>query len=194
MIEHGPDGACATFSTDKRHRYTLRREIRENGGTQRCVFVMLNPSTADAFKLDNTVSRCREFSRRWGVGILDVVNLFAFRSPYPTDLYAEAKVSRSQVGRSERLAAALGADAANDDAILRTCRGAEIVVAAWGNHGSAFELSSPDTRAELVTKMLRENGVDLMTLGKTKSGDPLHPLARGKSFVPYDRELTRFAE
>ncbi len=191
MIEHGPDGAFATFSTDKRHRYTLRRLIAENGGTQRAVFVMLNPSTADAFKLDNTVSRCREFARRWGVGILDVVNLFAFRSPYPDDLYATAKVARAQVGRCVRLATALGADAANDFAILDMCRNAEIVVAAWGNHGSSFELSSPDTRAELVTKMLHDAGVQLMTLGRTKSGDPLHPLARGKSFVPYDRKLER---
>lgn len=177
MTEHGPFGASARFSADRRYRYTLRRylSIPPKDGC-RVVFVMLNPSTADAFKLDPTVSRCAEFARRWEMNAIDVVNLFALRSPHPDDLL--------KVSHDER-----GADRANDEAILETCRGAELVIAAWGNHGYDRRTGS---RALVVRPMLEKAGVELHHLGLSSLGSPLHPLARGKSFIPYDRKPVRW--
>ena len=112
----------------------------------RVVFVMLNPSTADAFKLDRTVARCVKFAALWGADVLEVVNLFALRSPYPEDLYAAAKACLDT-----------GASMTNDDAIREVCtmRNVKHVVAAWGSHGAL------NARAEFVAELLRREGVKL---------------------------------
>ena len=47
------------------------------------LFVMLNPSTADANSDDRTIRRCVAFAKRDGFGGLLVGNLFAYRTPYP---------------------------------------------------------------------------------------------------------------
>lgn len=183
--ERSPDGiGWARFSDDRRMRYRLARALTEktglswmrNGmsrGTQtivsRVVFVMLNPSTADAFKLDPTVQKCCKFAARWGADVLEVVNLFAMRSPYPADLLKWAAGDR-------------GDDALNDDEILEACNGASRVIAAWGNHGEL------DNRHETIREQLARFEITLHHLGLTGGGFPLHPLARGKSFIPLDRE------
>lgn len=188
----------ARFSNDKTKRYRLARSLRDGwrisilphqsrswlikgSSTQlmiatsvkRVVFVMLNPSTADAFKLDPTVSRCREFARRWGADMLEVVNLYALRSSNPRDLdkYIDKHGTK-----------ALCEDVDNDAAILGACDDADIIVAAWGNNAWR------GARGTIVRSMLRRR--NLQHLGLTKNGAPLHPLARGKSFIPYTRELT----
>jgi hypothetical protein len=103
--------------------------------------------------------------------VLDVVNLFAMRSPYPTDLDGAADV---------------GDDWQNDAAIIDACVGATKVVAAWGNHGWRRG------RADIVRARLGDAGIALYHLGLTKEGRPLHPLARGKAFIPLTRELTEW--
>jgi hypothetical protein len=68
---------CGTY------RYRLGRRWAEGPVD---VWIMLNPSTADATVDDRTIGRCMEFSRRWGAGALVVGNLFALRATDPTDL------------------------------------------------------------------------------------------------------------
>lgn len=169
----------AWFSDDKRMRFRLARSLTGAAldvysGEQvtfvdrvprRCVFVMLNPSTADAFVPDPTVGECLKRARSYGAEVLEVVNLFALRSPYPADLRKERHGYR-------------GDDTINDRAILAACYGADRVVAAWGNHGEL------DARADIVTAMLEAQGIPLMHLGLTIGGRPKHPLARGKHRIP----------
>lgn len=62
---------CGTY------RYTLTRKWGEG---RKCVFIMLNPSTADATKDDRTIRRCIGFAKREGCGSLTVVNLYAYRA------------------------------------------------------------------------------------------------------------------
>ena len=182
ILDHGPDGATARFSECCQYRYTLRRVLRD--GNWRVVWLMLNPSTADAFKLDPTVTRCVEWTRRWGADVCEVVNLFALRSPYPTDLFAQADANR------ERTWKALGADVVNDVHIREACSEAKLVITAWGNHGDDRRLH---WRGAYVLELLRADGVkNLRHLGRSQSGSPLHPLARGKSFIPYEREPVRW--
>lgn len=148
----------------------------------RVVFVMLNPSTADAFKPDRTVSKCVAFAQRWGADVLDVVNLFALRSTNPEALYDGARVAAGECGDYSHLwRLNVGNDHVNDDQIIETCAGARVIVA-WGNHG---ELSN---RGDEVRDLLTTRGILLEHLGLTGAGYPLHPLARGKSFIPLDRE------
>lgn len=166
----------ARFSDDMTKRYRLRRIlvprlVEPSTWTDpllaRVVFVMLNPSTADAFKNDPTVARCCEFARRWGADVLDVVNLFALRSTDPAALLT---------------AKDRGDDIDNDRSIYVACAGARHVIAAWGNDGNLFG------RAQYIRSQLQLRQIRVMHLGTTGSGNPLHPIARGKHFIPYDRE------
>jgi hypothetical protein len=170
----------ARFSPDMTKRYRLGAcltpRIIERGWNGfekftdliRVVFVLLNPSTATAFKPDNTFTKCVQFAQLWGADVVEIVNLFAFRSPSPAELKRATFIER-------------GCDAINDEQIMIACRGASKVIAGWGNHGDL------DDRAAVVVNMLTADGIKLWTLGTTDSGAPLHPLARGKSFIPLSR-------
>ena len=142
----------AVFSRCRRWRYLLWR--RWDAARPIANFLMLNPSTADEFKLDPSCTRARLFAERWGYGALIVTNLFGWRATDP----AEMKAAREPVGR------------ANDAAILRAAREAAIVVCAWGNHGAHLG------RSIMVSELLRSAGVRLHALRITGAGEPAHPL------------------
>lgn len=143
------------MSPDKRYRYSLEAKVLDDNGRV-CMFLMLNPSTADAVKSDPTVSACKRFARDWGYGTVRVCNLFALRSPYPKAL----RDSRNPVGTE------------NDEWILRNARDADVVVCAWGNHGRYLD------RSAQVRQMLVDGGLSnkMRHLGVTKMGQPRHPL------------------
>ena len=145
----------AVFSKDRRHRFRLTIELGLFGAG-RCVFIMLNPSTANEFKDDPTVRRCQGFARKFGCNELDVVNIFAFRSTSPEALYA---LERDY---------AVGQD--NDAHILAACVGARVVVCAWGNHGLLHR------RGLEVKNLLASIDVKPMCLSLTKADQPGHPL------------------
>ncbi len=181
----------ARFSTDRKMRYRLARslvpgvaleiendrvylaleEARRNDAIRRVVFLMCNPSTADAFKLDPTVQKCMKFAAQWGAHVLEVVNLYAFRSSLPVDL--DKALARGE---------SIGTDARASDEILNACCSASRVIAAWGNNGWRLD------RGKQVRAILQEHTVNLEHLGLTKDGYPLHPLARGKMLIPIDRQ------
>ncbi len=74
----------AVVSEDNNYRYQLSRIWDESKPA--VLFVMLNPSTADAFIDDPTIRRCINFARYWGYGGLYVGNLYAYRSTDPKAL------------------------------------------------------------------------------------------------------------
>lgn len=183
----------ARFSDDGKKRYRLGRifdsklvdltipleQMWSQLSAYRVVFLMLNPSTADEKKPDQTVGKCCKFAQRWGAQVVEVVNLFAFRTPYPTDLF-KAFLHGHDIGACEW----------NDRQILEACTqpGVIKVIAAWGNHGGYQD------RDQHVTRLLADAGVELWHLGMTGSGSgyPMHPLARGKNFIPLEREPKRY--
>lgn len=159
----GPEGvASATFDRTRIYRFRLTRTW--NPDERRINFLMLNPSTADAFELDPTVRRCVGFARRWGFGSLEVTNIFAFRATDPTVLVAEAE----PVG------------AGNDQAILDAALTADRVVVAWGARGTHRG------RGEEVAALLADIGVRPVALRVTKHGHPAHPLYLAGDTVPRD--------
>jgi hypothetical protein len=113
---------------------------------------MLNPSTASALVLDPTVRRCVRLAQAWGLGAVEVVNLFALRSTDPRGLRGPDE----PVGPG------------NDDAVVAAAAAADLVVAAWGVHGS---LAGRDER---VRALLDDR--PLHHLGLTRDGHPRHPL------------------
>jgi hypothetical protein len=107
----------ALVSRCEQYRYWLRRCWDRAGEV--LVFVALNPSTADASVDDPTLRKMMTYARTWGYGAVEVVNLFAWRSPDPEMLPTAA--------------APVGPD--NDWHIAQAVRYADRVVLAWGNHG-----------------------------------------------------------
>src|SRR5438309_1547537 len=76
----------ATISNCQQYRYRLSRCWDES--LPACMFIMLNPSTADAKVDDRTIKRCMAYARAWGYGKLYVGNLFAFRATKPKNMKA----------------------------------------------------------------------------------------------------------
>lgn len=73
----------AVLSPCGAYRYLLTRTW---GSGDPLVWVMLNPSTADATSDDQTLRRVQAYSRREGAGRAQIVNLFAYRSTDPAEL------------------------------------------------------------------------------------------------------------
>jgi len=159
--------ATATFSSDRRHRYELTRQWSGGGATSpRLVnFVMLNPSTADAFALDPTNRRCVGFAGDWGFDGLLTTNVFAWRSTDPRHLGG--------------IDDPIGPD--NDRYLVAAALRAELVVAAWGVHARL------GGRGDRVRQLLADVGVDLHVLRLTKDGHPGHPL-----YLPTDTAPLRW--
>lgn len=136
----------------RRYRYRLTRTW---SAASPLVVLMLNPSTADAFADDPTIVRVTGFAKREGYGGIIVVNLFAWRATKPAAL----RSCPDPVGPL------------NDAFILQeaTTPGRD-VLAAWGAHGSL------NGRAAQVLAMLGRAAVPLLCLGRTKGGEPPHPL------------------
>lgn len=152
----------ADADVDGEYRYTLLRRWRE--GPQVC-WVMLNPSTADAFEDDPTIRRCISFSKREGFGGLVVVNLFARRCTRPVHL----KDPGDPVGPR------------NDKSTWQAIAASHDVYAAWGACPLAVQ------RAGTVKAYAEACGLDVWCLGTTKAGAPKHPL-----YVKGDAELVRW--
>ena len=158
MAGDDPAQSGAEFSACGRYRYKLWRVW--DVGLPPVMFIMLNPSTADATNDDPTIRRCIGFARDWGYGSVRVGNLFAWRTPYPSAL----RVALDPVGRE------------NDGALLELANGAALVVAAWGIHGAW------SGRGQIVRKRFSHR---LHALGMTKSGEPAHPLRLRRTSRPF---------
>lgn len=152
----------AILSSDGRYRYQLERFVSPTGG--RLLWVMLNPSTADAETDDPTIRRVMGFTRRWGYGAARVVNLFGFRATDPADLAAFVE--------TQGLSAAVGPE--NDDHIAASLCECVAVVEAWGAKPETWPWS--DGRVRTVVRLIRASGLPTLIVGRTKNGNPRHPL------------------
>ena len=70
----------AIISACGQYRYQLTREAHDQFATRGpALFIMLNPSTADAELDDPTIRRCRGFAKAWDCAGIVVANLYALR-------------------------------------------------------------------------------------------------------------------
>lgn len=142
----------AVLSGCGRYRYVLWRDWADG---PKALFILLNPSTADAGQDDPTLRRVMGFARAAGHGGVRVVNLFALRATDPRALHN----SPDPIGPE------------NDRHLteqLRACDGA--VICAWGAQGGYRG------RDAQVLARLAGAGVPLWHLGLTAGGKPRHPL------------------
>ena len=163
----------ATLSPCGAYRYTLTREW--DPSLPRALFVMLNPSTADAEVDDPTIRRCIGFARRDGFGSIEVVNLFAFRATDPRELWRAGMGWVSIVGPD------------NDRHVSEAVKRAVQHVAAWGADPPGARSRGLHHWRALWTSDITRRAGGLHCLGVTKDGRPRHPLyVRGDaSLIPW---------
>lgn len=167
------------------YRFELWRRGLADG--PRAVFVLLNPSKADASNDDPTTRRCLAFAEREGCGPVVIVNLFAWRATSPRNLWAA--VQRARVGPLSGRGPDPVGDPGSTVHTIRAMLGARdtggVVVAGWGAAPTNYLARERfGDRVRRVKSLARQHGVELRCLGRTKGGDPRHPL-----YVRADRPL-----
>ena len=154
---------------DDTARYAIGRR-----GADPLVVVGLNPSRADRWRSDTTISKVAGFARRLGHGGFVVVNLYPLRATDPDDLPPAA-----DAGLLRR----------NADHIARALRGTEkpVVWAAWGD-----PIDKRPYLFECLARIharLEKSGCRWLRLGSlTSKGHPRHPsrLAYASRPRPFD--------
>lgn len=156
----------AFVSHCSRYRYWLHRQWLTGEGC--LVWIMLNPSTADALRDDATIRRCINFAKAMGYRGIIVVNLCAYRATVPIALLGKKDPEGPH----------------NRQWIMRALECAEggRIVAGWGGHAIAI---GPVTLE--VREWLRDLVPAIYCLGTTQDGHPRHPL-----YVPNGTELARY--
>ena len=161
------------FSDDRKYRYILRRQWDES--LPECMFIGLNPSTADEVQDDPTIRRCIGFARDWGYGTLWMGNIFAYRATDPKDMKAHEELPEAK--------------AMNELCLLSMAARSDLIVLAWGNHGTY------KNRGQEVLGLL--GGCDsslnnIKCLKVTKQNQPSHPLYLPKNSEPLELCLKNY--
>ena len=145
----------AVFSPDRRYRYKLTTVWDESRPVLAGLFC--NPSIADERREDNTDRLFRARARKLGYGGVCMINMFAFVSTDPTQLWEE----RDPVGPD------------NDRHIIDVCKTHADIFCGWGIHGNH------NGRANRIIAMIRkyvDQRNSFYCLKLTKDGQPTHPL------------------
>lgn len=157
---------------DRGHRFHLYRQLASGEGT--VLWIMLNPSVADADRPDPTLTRCISYSHREGYRRLEVVNLFSRITADPAALLP-ASITGAQVSRAEEI-------------IRWAASNANAAICGWGSWGpNQVCRDMVANRSAFVLSVLEHYRVPTWCLGRTASGAPRHPL-----YLPADAELERY--
>lgn len=174
-------GAAATFSACGRYRYVLRRRTTLDGSQKVLLWILLNPSKADATTDDATVRKALGFAERSHYGELVIVNLFAAVATDPRAL--------------REMVDPVGPEC--DAHIRRELRGAHNVICGWGANSARLTVRDPAgsgrTREQEVLALIWSEHVRPLCLGTTAEGAPRHPLYVGYDTKPILWPLTREA-
>lgn len=154
----------AVLSSCGKYRYVLHRSLGSVFRWHRPVlFIMLNPSIADAEVNDPTIKSCMRISQYNCFTHMTVVNLFALRSTDPSGLLT----ADDPVGPCNDIYFSEQVEKHRNSAII----------AAWGNHKMA-KIPGDNIKAKIE---------DIVCLGKNKNGSPKHPL-----YMKTDSPLVEF--
>jgi len=156
MINEFEGVSGAIISEDEKYRYSLWRIWDKE--LDSCMWIMLNPSTADATKNDPTINKCIAYAKWWGYGSIFVCNLYAYRARDPKILeYVPDPVGPLC-----------------DQWLITISKIAVLRMAAWGNNMLSHR------RVNKVKSLMGP----LSCLDISKSGNPKHPLYLRKTLLP----------
>jgi hypothetical protein len=145
----------AIISPCKTYRYRLERTI---GAGPTMMFLMVNPSTADADQDDPTVRKCIGFAQRNGYGRILIGNKFAYRA--------------KDINALEGVNDPIGPD--NDIYLRPMIAESDVVVAAWGTLNKIPEALR--ARWHDIVRMADAAEKPLYCLGANADKHPRHPL------------------
>ncbi len=154
----------AIISECGKYRYQLWRIWDES--LPKVLFIMHNPSKADADNDDPTIRRCIGYAKFWGYGGIYVGNLFPYRATDPNEL---KKLSVSELWPIENIK--------HTSQLKAKCK---TYILAYGNPFDKSFTPSPDFI-----------DADWKCLKLTKSGNPCHPLYLKSDLVPIPLFITK---
>ena len=161
----------AVISNCDKYRYELHREWDKD--KEKVLFIMLNPSTADAHRNDLTTRRCMNFAKKWGYGGISIGNIYPYRTKKPKHLRQWMKM-RFEEDYPE-------ANDLNISHVKAMANEADLIVCAWGGNHKGI----PDWVSDIDSKM-GLHYLELCDDGVT----PKHPLGNlSKDLLPKQYKL-----
>ena len=158
----------AIISDCNKYRYELHREWDKD--KKKVLFIMLNPSTADADNNDLTTIRCINFAKKWGYGGIMIGNIYPFRAKRPRDLRKWVRDCK----HSKRFQSWI-----NYRHVMSMAERADLIVCAWGCN---YKDGTPEWVEELGDLFYLELCKDNIT--------PKHPLGNlSKDAIPTNYNL-----
>lgn len=157
----------AELSLCETWRYVLGRRWGPDQDNH-LIFVMVNPSKADATIDDPTVRKCMGFARVYGYAGIRVLNLFSYRETYVEEVAKQPEARLNGPGTEKWWHA--------------TVTPSSHVIVAWGSHAP-------------LKKQIQKRVIDIQhwlpkqtyCLGTNADGSPSHPL-----MLSYGTELRRW--
>lgn len=143
----------AVISDCGKYRYLLRRVWDYE--RIRALFIMLNPSTADAKVDDPTIRSCVRLCKDNNFGSLEVVNLFGYRATDPQSLLEVD----DPIGPK------------NDNCIGAAISRCDLIICAWGAHKMAGHRGN-----DVWNEVLCYHRPAVFCFGVNKDKSPRHPL------------------
>lgn len=148
----------ASFSEDGTRRYMLGRSWGPDGPRKTLGLVMLNPSKAGAEIDDPTIRKGIGFASRWGFNALLVGNLIPIVATDPWDLPCWN-----------------GPFHDNEEYLDTLVRTTDSLAVAWGSVDMNLARRICFAEHAYRFRELIADGRELLAIGKTKNGSPLHP-------------------
>lgn len=158
----------------------VRVSLSRSWGTgPRALVIGCNPSTADALRDDPTSRWWNNWFQGRGFGGYEAMNLYPWCTSSPVECKRIAKtIDAGDYGRRDEL------QFINLPALVKAAKAADQVFVCWG------AIAWDDLWIEHVVEEI-QSGVypypDLWCWGKTNSGAPKHPLARGAHRISKDQ-------
>lgn len=175
LFGHDTMQRSAVFSGEER----IELVRRWGEGRTACV-IGCNPSTADAYRDDPTTLWWINWFQRFGFGGFRAVNLYPFCTSSPAECRHRANWHERDdwYARDQMIMT-------NLPHVAQVAKEADQVFVCWGN------IAWDDMWIEHVIEEIQggvEPWPDLWCWGRTKSGAPTHPMARGKHRIPRDQK------
>lgn len=186
-VAPAPPAAAKTFGSAKfSFERTCRNEIRRwwvEKPTRWVAWLMLNPSDAGEKKNDPTALRVTHFTRAWGFDGWIGVNVYPLISSTQLEMWRWVDWENNGPDWYAR-----DAIHHNVEFIEAAGREASLRMAAFGAQPSERDDGWLEECLEAFQQPSNVGAGEMLhCLGTNKTGQPLHPMARGKWRVPDDR-------